>query len=189
MQSKPILNKTALLVIDVQNDFCEGGAMATERTLDVIPIINRICDMFDMVIYTKDEHFIEHKSFKCNGGPHPIHCIYDTFGSEIHKLLNMSNVNHYIVHKGHNCEIDKSCLSDATNVKSILKHNKIECVYLCGLGINHCIQPTLVDMVKLRYKCVVIIDAIGGSDEEIKKLKDLCCAMGIVIMCSNELIA
>ena len=83
--------KNALIIIDMQYDFCEGGIIPYQKSLDIIPIINRIRDNYDFIIFIKDHHPENHCSFKEYGGIFPKHCIENSYGCRLHDDLILKN--------------------------------------------------------------------------------------------------
>jgi nicotinamidase/pyrazinamidase len=179
--------KTALLVVDVQNDFCEGGSLAVKDADLIVPTINELMEKvdFDLIVATKDWHPADHKSFASNndaelfsmgelgGIPQvmwPDHCVQDSKGSRFQKHLNIGDVNH-IVAKGFNTNADSySGFEDAdgtpTNLKDILDEENIEVVYVVGLATDYCIKFTALDAIKNGFETHLVLDAIKGVDQE-----------------------
>ncbi|MCO7319200.1 bifunctional nicotinamidase/pyrazinamidase [Riemerella anatipestifer] len=162
--------KKALIVVDVQNDFCEGGALAVPNANEIIPYINLLIEenQYDKIIFTQDWHPANHKSFASNNGKKvgetislngvpqfmwPDHCVENSFGAEFHKDLNTSKVD-YIVKKGKNPEIDSySAFQDnnhfmKTGLADYLKENDIQLVEIVGLALDYCAKYTCLDAVK-----------------------------------------
>ncbi|AKQ39079.1 PncA [Riemerella anatipestifer Yb2] len=162
--------KKALIVVDVQNDFCEGGALAVPNANEIIPYINLLIEenQYDKIIFTQDWHPANHKSFasnndkkvgetiSLNGVPQfmwPDHCVENSFGAEFHKDLDISKVD-YIVKKGKNPEIDSySAFQDnnhfmKTGLADYLKENDIQLVEIVGLALDYCVKYTCLNAVK-----------------------------------------
>lgn len=162
--------KKALIVVDVQNDFCEGGALAVPNANDIIPYINMLMDEneYDEIIFTQDWHPADHKSFASNndrqvgesiilnGVPQfmwPDHCVQNSFGAEFHKDLNISKATK-IIQKGTNTEIDSySGFQDnnhfmKTGLADYLKYHDIKLVEIVGLAMDYCVKFTCTDAVK-----------------------------------------
>lgn len=165
--------KKALIIVDMQNDFLEGGALAVPEGNSVIPYINQIIQSanYDEVILTQDWHPQTHKSFAENNGRKvgesinlngvaqfmwPNHCIQDTFGAEFHKDLDRSKVTH-IVQKGKNEQIDSySAFQDnnhfvKTDLDDYLKFHDIKLVEVVGLALDYCVKYTCLDAVENGY--------------------------------------
>lgn len=162
--------KKALIIVDVQNDFCEGGALAVPEANSVIPYINSLTQNtdYDEIILTQDWHPANHKSFASNngrnvgetitlnGGPQfmwPDHCVQGTFGAEFHADLDRSKVTH-IVQKGKNPEVDSySGFQDnnhfvKTDLNDYLKYHDIKLVEIVGLALDYCVKYTCLDAVE-----------------------------------------
>src|SRR6185436_16715585 len=85
----------ALILVDVQNDFCPGGALAVSSGDEVVPIINKLIPHFFLVISTQDWHPADHISFKQRGGPWPPHCVQGSHGADLHSDLKTDTISHY----------------------------------------------------------------------------------------------
>ena len=154
--------KKALIIVDCQNDFMPGGALAVPEGDKIVPIINQIQDKFDVIIATKDWHPEGHCSFKEQGGPWPIHCIQGTVGAELHKDIGQA---HYVVEKGVDLDVDSySGFYDnekkkSTGLTAILEGTGIYEVYICGLALDYCVKFTALDAVSEGFKATVIFEA------------------------------
>lgn len=165
--------KKALIIVDVQNDFCQGGALEVPDANSVIPYINALMENnpYDEIILTQDFHPAHHKSFASNHEKNigevielngieqylwPNHCIQNTFGSEFHPQLNTKKVTH-IVQKGTDIEVDSySGFQDnnqisKTNLHNYLQSKKIRLVEIVGLALDYCVKYTCLDAVYLGY--------------------------------------
>jgi len=149
------MEKESLIIVDVQNDFCEGGALEVPGASEIIPIINRLMDRFDFIIATQDCHPPNHCSFNV----WPAHCVAGTEGADLHKELNAGRINHFIK-KG--TSEDKEAYSgfQGTDLSSLLNSNEIRIIYLCGLATDICVKATAMDGLKEGFKVVVVLDAI-----------------------------
>lgn len=166
--------KKALIIVDVQNDFCEGGALSVSNANEIIPYINSLIEYnaYDEVILTQDFHPNNHKSFASNNGKQvgetiflngkeqfmwPNHCVQGTFGVEFHKDLDVSKVTK-IIQKGTNPEIDNysgfqsdNNSSTLSELDTYLKSKNIEMVEVVGLALDYCVKSTCLDSVKHGY--------------------------------------
>jgi len=174
----------ALIVVDVQNDFCEGGALAVKDAHEIIPIVNKVIDFFNknqyLVVATKDWHPANHKSFAKNSNgtigeigilnnlPQvwwPEHCVENTYGSKFHPTLK--EIKH-IIYKGTNFEIDSySGFFDngklkSTELLSLLENNQISEIFVLGLATDYCVKHTVLDALDLGFKVNVIEDGCKG---------------------------
>ena len=91
----PKFQESALILVDIQNDFCPGGALAVNEGDRVVPIANRLISTFSLVISTQDWHPANHISFEAQGGPWPPHCVQGTSGAELHPELETDSIAHY----------------------------------------------------------------------------------------------
>ena len=176
-------SKRALLLIDLQNDFVEGGALAVPAGREVIEVANRLMPHFEMVVATLDWHPQNHRSFaSCNEGVQlyenfllnglpqtawPDHCIAHTTGADFVKGLNLSGV-HHIVHKGTDAEIDSySGFYDnghrkSTGLADYLRSAQVSDVFIMGLATDYCVLFTALDAVREGFRTFVITDGCRG---------------------------
>jgi nicotinamidase/pyrazinamidase len=174
---------TALILVDLQNDFMPGGALAVKDGNKILPAIRALQDCtFDYKVATKDWHPANHKSFAANHGlpvgSHiklngidqilwPTHCVQNSRGSEFTSGWEPLLVNE-IVYKGTDKEIDSySSFYDNGHIKStglldILKVKGINEIFLAGLATDYCIKYSALDALKHGFKVNVIIDACQG---------------------------
>lgn len=162
--------KKALIIVDVQNDFCENGALAVPGANSIIPYINLLMEenAYEQIILTQDWHPANHKSFASNNGQKvgdtiilngiaqfmwPDHCVQGTLGAEFHPDLNTEKVTH-IVQKGTNVDFDSySGFQDnnhfiKTDLTDFLKYNDIQLVEIAGLALDYCVKYTCLDAAK-----------------------------------------
>ena len=168
--------KSALLVIDLQNDFCTGGAIEVPNFLNIIPIINRIKSKFDVVIFSKDWHPSDHSSFIKQGGKWPPHCVQFTNGADIHPAVDINKDKDFIIHKGTDANYDSYSafynskeIGSRSQLHRLLEEHNINNLFVCGIAAEYCVYSTLLDAVKdvyLSYKCYLIKDATIGLDED-----------------------
>lgn len=175
----------ALIIIDVQNDFCPGGALAVGNGDEVVPIINRLSEQFETCLLTQDWHPADHRSFASNHeggeafsvvdmpyGPQvlwPDHCIQGTPGAAFHTDLETDRAD-LIVRKGFRPAIDSYSAffendhTTATGLSGYLRERSINEVYLAGLATDFCVRFSAVDAVKLGLKVTLIEDACRAID-------------------------
>ena len=165
-----------LLVVDVQNDFCEGGALGAPGNDEVVPIINRIMPHFDFVLASKDWHPENSVHFE----KWPVHCVKNTKGAEFHPELKTANINKVLL-KGTYDKDDGYSAFEATtdNLVEVLKQNNINTVYVAGLTTDYCVKDTVLDALNKGFKVNVVEDAIravnvnpGDGDKAIREMKD-----------------
>ncbi len=149
----------ALLVVDVQNDFCAGGSLAVPEGEKVVPVINNLMDRFSLIIATKDWHPEGSKHFM----KWPVHCVQNTFGAAFHPQLDDEKV-HLMVMKGTSGEDDGYSAFEATNenLETYLKNCGVKDLYVCGLATDYCVLASALDALKKGFTVFVIHDAVRG---------------------------
>jgi nicotinamidase/pyrazinamidase len=202
----------ALIIVDIQNDFLPGGALAVPHGDEIIPIVNRIQPRFDLVAATQDWHPPDHGSFapnhpgkriydqiNLNGLPQtlwPVHCVQNTPGAELAPGLDRGCIAKKF-QKGTDPGIDSySGLFDNGHRKSTglgewLKARGVTEVFVCGLATDYCVKFTALDAVQFGFKTTVIEDASRGVNirpndvsEAIEELK----RAGIQVVTSADLL-
>ena len=169
---------TALIIIDVQNDFCPGGALEVKDGEKIIEPINSAQDKFETIILTQDWHPKEHSSFASNNSAEvysniemdygsqilwPDHCIQGSIGANFHKNLNTNNSN-LILRKGCNPKIDsysaffENDKNTTTGLEGYLKKKEIKRLYLCGLAFDYCVFYSALDGANLGFEVFVFQD-------------------------------
>lgn len=193
------MNKSALLLIDIQRDFCKDGALEVKDGDSIIPIANNLINFFKnkgfKIIATKDWHPLSHRSFAINSCKEigeigelqglkqvfwPIHCVQDTPGSEFHKDLLPPDI---IIYKGQDPSVDSySAFFDngrlhQTELDSILKQEKITKLFVGGLATDYCVKYTVLDALDLGYEIFLIEDCIKGvnisEDDSTNAIKEM----------------
>lgn len=171
--------KSALIVTDIQNDFCEGGSLAVPGTLSIIPLINREMRMYDTIVGLQDWHPADHVSFE---NLWPPHCIQNTFGAKFHPHLDIRRFS-YTIQKGADSKVDSySGFFDndhktKTGLHSYLQTKNIGCVFICGVALRYCVAYTALDAVQLGYVTYIIpslcadIDSKSDSASTLNELK------------------
>ena len=183
-----------LIVIDVQNDFCPGRALAVADGDAVIPVIHRIAPLFEHVILTQDWHPAGHASFASSHlghqpfeqielpyGPQtlwPDHCVQGSHGAEFHPSLHLPQAE-LILRKGFQREIDsysaffENDRATATGLASYLRERGLMRVFLAGLAYDYCVGYSALDARRLGLPAVIVRDAcraigLGGSVQKIE---------------------
>jgi nicotinamidase/pyrazinamidase len=174
------ISTDALLVIDMQNDFCPGGALAVPEGDQIVPIINRLAQHFEHVILTQDWHPTGHISFaSSHPGTKPFenievaygtqtlwpdHCVQGTPGADFHPGLNIPHTA-LILRKGFRKDIDSysAFLEDdhktPTGLTSYLRERGLKRLFLCGLAYDFCVRASAIDGTAVGFECIVIEDA------------------------------
>ncbi len=178
-------NEDLLLIIDVQNDFCPGGALAVADGDAVVPVINRLSRMFDHVVLTQDWHPAGHSSFASSHpgkapfesvtmpyGPQtlwPDHCIQGTPGAAFHAELATDKAQ-LIIRKGFRAAIDsysaffENDKTTPTGLAGYLRERGLKRVFLVGLATDFCVHYSAVDARRLGFAAIVVDNACRGID-------------------------
>lgn len=176
--------KKALIVVDLQNDFMPGGSLAVPEGDKIIPVINELISKFNLVIFTKDWHPANHKSFASqheeknafetidlNGVKQvlwPDHCVQNTPGADFHKDLDFSKIkkDFYIFKKGMDPEVDSYSgfydneRKNSTGLNEFLNKLGVKETYICGLAGDYCCKYTAMDSAEQGFDTYFITDAI-----------------------------
>lgn len=159
--------REALVIVDVQNDFVPGGALAVPAGDEIVGRVNELIDSgrFDLVVATRDWHPPDHSSFSEQGGPWPVHCVRGTEGAELHPSIPTDKVD-VVIDKGIEPDVEGYSGFDQTGLESLLRERGIERVTLVGLATDVCVKHTAHDALGLGFE--VELDRAGtrGIDAE-----------------------
>jgi nicotinamidase/pyrazinamidase len=149
----------ALLVVDVQNDFCPGGALAVQNGDAVVPVINGMMAQFPLVVASKDWHPDSTVHFR----KWPVHCVHDSHGAEFHPALKKDDIRQ-VFFKGTKDKDDGYSAFESTNLdlSLFLKEKGIDEIYVAGLATDYCVKATAIDAVRLGFKSFVVADAVAA---------------------------
>jgi nicotinamidase/pyrazinamidase len=170
---------TALILVDIQNDFCAGGALAVREGDQVVPVANRLMHAVDLVIATQDWHPRNHGSFAANhpgqrpfelgelaGLPQvlwPVHCVQGTAGAEFHPQLDHRRISR-VFPKGTDPSIDSySGFFDngrrrSTGMGEFLREHQVNSLVIVGLATDYCVKATALDGLSLGFRVAVAAD-------------------------------
>jgi len=151
----------ALIVVDVQNDFCPGGALSVKNGDLIVKPLNDAMKYFDNIITTQDWHPKNHISFKKYGGVWPPHCVAESLGSNLHKDLDSEKVT-YRVYKGQNKNKDAYSGFDGTDLSEYLKNSGIKRVFVGGLATDYCVKATALDSIEEGFETYILEDIVRG---------------------------
>lgn len=176
----------ALLVVDLQNDFCPGGALAVPEGDTIVPTVNELVHSFDRVVQTQDWHPAGHQSFASSHPDHapmdvievdygeqvlwPDHCVQGTEGAEFHPDLDTTQSD-LIIRKGFRPDIDSYSAfyendgETRTGLAGYLRERSIDTLYLCGLAADFCVKWSALDGRTEDFDVYVIEDATRGIDQ------------------------
>ena len=187
-----ITSKSALLIVDVQNDFCaEDGALPVKGCTSIIPKINEYINMFTnkglTVIASRDWHPPNHISFKDRGGPWPPHCIQGSKGAEFHPDLKLPS-NVVIISKAFLPDKEAYSAFDGTELHYILTLRGIRRLFVTGVATDYCVKASVIDALRLGYEVIVLSDAIAGvSKESSDRALEEMVRLGAIIASKDEL--
>jgi nicotinamidase/pyrazinamidase len=157
----------ALIIVDVQNDFCPGGALPVTDGDTVVPILNlyikRFREDIAPIFATRDWHPKNHISFKENGGIWPTHCVQGTAGAQFHTGLELS-VDVKIVSKGMSPKNEAFSGFQGTNLTDELKRQGKKILYIGGLATDYCVKHTVLDAIKEGFSVFFLEDGSKGVD-------------------------
>ncbi|BCI66405.1 nicotinamidase [Acetobacter aceti] len=175
-----ISSTDALLVVDVQNDFLPGGALAVENGDAVIPVINQLMTLpFGAIVTTQDWHPSGHCSFEERSGEWPRHCVADTPGAALAEALDRRAVS-LELRKGQSLSVDSysAFLENDRITRTILQdwlmNRKIRRVFVTGLALDYCVTYTAIDAQAAGFESVIVLDAcrsIAPLDEAVSNIE------------------
>ena len=175
--------KRALVLVDLQNDFCPGGALAVAKGDQAVVLANQLIPLFDRVIATQDWHPKNHQSFASQHPNHKVgdqislhgipqtlwvdHCVEESWGAKFHHALNLPKGT-YIQRKGTNPKIDsysaflENDKQTETGLAKYLKQQQIETLYILGLATDYCVLYTVLDALALGFKVHLLAEGCFG---------------------------
>jgi nicotinamidase/pyrazinamidase len=166
---------TALLVVDVQNDFADpAGSLSVRGGHEIIPVLNaeirRATEAGVPVIYTQDWHPPDTPHFAKDGGIWPVHCVRDTWGAELHPDLVVAGptvrkgVDGQDGYSGFSVRDPRSGVRQDTQLEPMLRERQVHHVVVGGLATDYCVEATAHDAVALGFRATVLTDAIAAVD-------------------------
>lgn len=161
--------RDALLVVDMQNDFCEGGALAVAGGAGLVPGINSQIqaarEAGALVVASRDWHPVDHASFEHRGGTWPVHCVQDTPGAAFHPDLALPD-DAIRVSKATAFDADAYSAFDTTGLGGYLRDRGIQRVVVCGLAMDVCVQATAHDARKEGFEVLLLESLTEPVDPE-----------------------
>ena len=148
----------ALIVVDVQNDFCPGGALAVPHGDAVIEPLNWLMRQHDLVVATRDWHPPDHSSFAEQGGPWPVHCVQDTHGAQLRSDLDRDAID-AVVNKGQDRETEGYSGFEGTDLETLLRERGVERLHVGGLALDYCVKNTALDALRKGFPVTVHLAA------------------------------
>lgn len=144
----------ALIVVDVQNDFCPGGALAVPDGDAVVEPANRLAAQSGFVIATRDWHPSDHESFAAQGGPWPVHCVAGSSGAELHAGIDRGLVD-AVLDKGQARDREGYSGFEGTELERLLRDHGVDKVHVVGLALDYCVKETALDAKRAGFEVVV----------------------------------
>jgi nicotinamidase/pyrazinamidase len=157
----------ALVIVDFQNDFTPGGALAVAGGDEIAGRINELArdERFDLVIATRDWHPPDHGSFTEQGGTWPMHCVAGTPGAQLHPALDDDRVD-LVVDKGQDRDLPGYSGFEATDLEETLRESGIDEVTVVGLATDYCVRATALEAKQRGFGVTVDTAAVRGVDVE-----------------------
>ena len=155
----------ALIVIDIQNDFCEGGTVPVEGALALVKSLTtlsrRVQSVGGRVIATQDWHTEKHLSFVENGGKWPLHCVQGTEGANFHPNLKLP-VGSIVIRKGADPKIDAQSAFAESTFEETMRRKSVERLFICGVPAELTVLKTALDARSLGCETLVVEDGIAA---------------------------
>lgn len=153
----------ALLIVDLQNDFCPGGKLAVPDGDRIVPVVNQLMEKFDLVLASKDWHPVESVHFE----KWPVHCVENTEGAELHPELKADRIDKIFL-KGTESKDDGYSAFEATNsnLEKYLKDKGVKELYIVGLATEYCVKSTAMDALNKGFRVYIVEEGVVGIKEE-----------------------
>jgi nicotinamidase/pyrazinamidase len=155
----------ALLIIDFQNDFCPGGALAVEEGDQIAGPVARLAPRFETIVATRDWHPPDHASFETQGGPWPVHCVQGTPGADLHPSMREIELD-AMVDVGREREDEGYSGFEKSDLAQILRDRDVDRVFVCGLATDYCVRASTIDACAEGFDTTVIEDAVRAVNVE-----------------------
>jgi nicotinamidase/pyrazinamidase len=155
----------ALIIVDFQNDFTPGGALAVRDGDRIAGRVNELAadPRFDLVVATRDWHPADHGSFAERGGPWPVHCVQGTEGAELHPSLDRARVD-VVIDKGTDPQTEGYSGFDGTRLGDLLRERGIDSVTIVGLATDYCVKNTALDALREGLDVTVDTEGVRGVE-------------------------
>jgi nicotinamidase/pyrazinamidase len=174
----------ALIIVDVQRDFCPGGALPVPAGDQVVPVLNEYIKLFKAtnarIFATRDWHPPNHISFKAYGGPWPPHCTQNSDGAKFHPNLKLPD-DTLIISKAMDPSKESYSGFDGTILGDELKKKGVTRVFVGGLATDYCVKNTVLDAIERGFETVLLLDASRGINvkpDDVEKAIDEMVAKG-----------
>ena len=155
--------ETALMVVDLQNDFCPGGALPVAEGDQVVPLANELIERFteagSPIYFTRDWHPPNHMSFTDRGGPWPPHCVRDTPGARFHPDLHVPDTAQ-IISKATDVDTEAYSTFEGTGAADRLRARGVGAIVIVGLATDYCVKHSVLDGLQEGFRMTVVPQAI-----------------------------
>jgi len=157
----------ALIIVDFQNDFCPGGALAVAGGDTIAQRMNELAasGRYDLVVATRDWHPADHGSFAEQGGPWPVHCVQGSPGAQLHPALDQSKLD-AVLDKGSDPATEGYSGFEGTALAGLLREHGIDRVTVVGLATDYCVKNTALDALREDFEVDIDTDAMRGVNVE-----------------------
>jgi NAD+ synthase len=156
-------DRTALIVVDVQNDFCPGGALGVTGGDALAPVLAEAAGRAGTVVATRDRHPADHVSFADRDGQWPAHCVDGTTGAELHPSVAGMRFDR-IQDKGTDRDREAYSGFDGTDLAAYLRGRGVERVLVGGIATDYCVRATALDAVRAGFETTVLVDAVAAVE-------------------------
>jgi nicotinamidase/pyrazinamidase len=157
----------ALVIVDFQNDFTPGGALAVPHGDEIAGRVRELAESgrYELVVATRDWHPPDHGSFAEQGGPWPPHCVQDTPGAELHERAPRERID-VVVDKGQERGTEGYSGFEGTRLEPLLRDRGIDKVTLVGLATDYCVKNTALDGLRAGFEVAIDREGVRGIDVE-----------------------
>lgn len=187
-----ICDTDALFVVDVQNDFCPGGALPVSNGDAVVAPINRIMEQFSHIVFSRDWHPQDHCSFsdtpEFRDGSWPPHCVQDSPGAEFHGSLRVP-LDAIFINKAATPGKDAYSVFSEETLAQTLRQRGVTRIFIAGLATDYCVKFTALDALQAGFKAVVLLDACRGiSTDSVEAALEEMKAAGVFLCQTGDLV-
>ncbi len=174
--SKRLDDTSALLIVDMQNDFMPGGSLPVPDADKIVPVINKYIEIFVEnglpIFASRDWHPPNHISFMQRGGIWPVHCVRHTYGAKFHPDLKLPR-SAIVISKGTDPNKEAYSAFDGTDLQEMLNERGIKRLFVTGVATDYCVKSTVIDAIKLGFDVIVLEDGIKGLEKSEEALAEM----------------
>lgn len=182
---------SALIIVDMQNDFMPGGSLPVPDADKIIPIINKYIEIFMAkglpIFASRDWHPPNHISFKQRGGVWPVHCVRNTLGAKFHPDLKLPR-SAIVISKATDPNREAYSAFDRTELADRLREKNIKRVFIAGVATDYCVKNTALDALENGFEVILLEDATKGLANSVSAIEEMK-AKGVKMMRLEQLIA